>query len=253
MVARVIAVMNQKGGVGKTTTTANLAHALAQAGQRVLALDMDPQGQLAVGLGVHVNGHAGLDSVLLDGSPLADVLVDARDSLRLAPAGARLAEFEYVTEGGAERGMALCNALQQMGEGYDYVLVDAPPSTGLLAMNVIMAVDEVLVPVTGDFLGLHGVSRFMQILKHIDEALERETRVWIALTRFNERRRLARDVRDKLLEYFPGAVLTTAVRECSPLAECPGLGKTVFEYRSRAKGADDYRALAGDLMNRRTL
>lgn len=253
METRVIAVINQKGGVGKTTTTVNLAYALTQAGQRVLALDMDPQGQLSVGLGVYVNGHAGLDSVLLDGAPLADVLVDARAGLSLAPAGARLAEFEYVTEGGAERGMALRNALQQLGDGYDYVLVDAPPSTGLLAMNVLMAVDEVLVPVTGDFLGLHGVSRFMQILQHIDEALERETKVWIALTRFHERRRLARDVRDKLLEYFPGAVLTTAVRECSQLAESPSFGKTVFEYRSSGKGAEDYSALAQDLMNRRTL
>ncbi len=253
MSTRVIAVMNQKGGVGKTTTALNLACALAQDGRRVLALDMDPQGQLAVGLGVYVNGRAGLDSVLLDGAPLADVLVDARDRLKLAPAGARLAEFEYVTEGGAGRGMALRNALQQVGEGYDYVLVDAPPSTGLLGMNVLMAVDEVLVPVTGDFLGLHGVSRFMQILRHIDGALERETRVWIALTRFNERRRLARDVRAKLLEHFPGAVFATAVRECSALAESPSFGKTVFEYRSKGKGAEDYRALAQDVMNRRTL
>lgn len=253
MTTRTIAVMNQKGGVGKTTTALNLACALAQDGQRVLALDMDPQGQLAVGLGVHVNGHAGLDSVLLEGASLTGVLVEARASLRLAPAGQRLSEFEYATAGGAERGWQLRNALREIGGGYDFALIDAPPSAGLLAMNALMAVDEVVVPVTGDYLALHGVSRFMQILDHIDTALDRETRVWIALTRFNGRRRLARDVRDKLLEYFPGAVLATPVRECSALAESPSFGKSIFEYRSRGKGAEDYRALASDLINRRTL
>jgi chromosome partitioning protein len=253
MSARVIAVINQKGGVGKTTTTLNLAGALAQAGQKVLALDMDPQGQLAVGLGVYVNGHAGLDSVLFKEDELGNVLIEARERITLAPAGPRLSEFEYLSEGGAERGFALRDALAQVGVGYDYVLIDAPPSTGLLAMNVLMAVDEVLVPVTGDYLGLHGVSRFMQVLQHIDEALGRETRVWLAMTRYNDRRRLARDVRDKLLEYFPGRLLTTAIRECSQLAESPSFGKSIFEYRSKGKGAEDYAALAQDLVYRRTL
>ena len=253
MTTRTIAVINQKGGVGKTTTTLNVAHALSLAGKRVLALDLDPQGQLAVGFGVHVNGHAGVDSLLLDGNALPGILVETRERLALAPAGARLSEFEYIAEGGAERGWKLRDALDGIAGSYDYVLVDAPPSAGLLAMNVLMAVDEVLVPVTGDYYGLHGVSRFMQILRHIDEALERETRVWIALTRFHERRRLARDVRDKLIEYFPESVLATPVRECAQLAESPSFGKTIFEYRSKGKGAEDYAALTDDLVQRRTL
>jgi chromosome partitioning protein len=251
---RRIAVMNQKGGVGKTTTTLNLAHALALAGRKVAALDLDPQGQLGAGLGIMANGHGGLDTVLLEGSPLRQTIQPARERLRLAPAGPRLAEFELVSTGGASRGFRLREALRAGLDGdEDIVLLDAPPSAGLLAMNVLLAVEEVLVPVTGEYLALHGVSRFMGILRHIDESLKRRTRLWIALTRFNEHRRLAREVRDKLTEYFPGTVLATAVRESSALAESPGRAQTIFEYQRNGRGAADYRALADDLLNARTL
>jgi chromosome partitioning protein len=171
----------------------------------------------------------------------------------LAPAGQRLAEYEYVSEGGAQRGWRLSQALKEGGNGQDFVLIDAPPSAGLLSMNVLMAVEEVLIPVSSDILALHGVARFMRILRHIDESLDRKTRIWIAITRFNERRRLARDVRDKLLEYFPGQVLATPVRESVALAESPGTGKTIFEHQKNGKGAEDYRALADDLLSERTM
>ena len=267
---RRIAVMNQKGGVGKTTTTLNLAHALALGGCRVTALDLDPQGQLGAGLGVIANGHGGMDEVLLAQAPLRDVLQPARAQLQIAPAGPRLSEFEFMSEGGARRGWFLKEALQaglgdesMDGRGRPrrelavdddgMVLIDAPPSAGLLAMNVLMAVDEVLIPVTGEYLALHGVGRFMRILQHIDDSLERKTKLWIALTRFNERRRMAREVRDKLLEYFPGTVLATPIRESAAVADSPGVALSIFEYQRRGKGADDYRALADDLLNARTL
>jgi chromosome partitioning protein len=247
---RLIAVMNQKGGVGKTTCTLNLAHALALAGKQVLALDMDPQGHLAVGFGINETESA-LDDVMIDGAPLHGALIEARQGVQIAAAGPRLAEFEFVSGSGAERGWRLANAVKEAVNGYDYVLIDAPPSAGLLSMNVLMVAEEVLVPVSSDVLSLHGVARFMQILNHIDDSLGRKTQVWIAMTRFNDRRRLARDSRDKLLEYFPGQVLATPVRETAALAESPGTGKTIFEYQKNGKGAEDYRALAEDLINRR--
>ena len=250
---RRIAVMNQKGGVGKTTTTINLAHALALAGHTVLAIDLDPQGQLGAGLGVVANGHGGMDEVLISNTPLHQVTHAARERLQVAPAGSRLTEFEFVGEGGARRGFRLTESLKDGLDNEEFILIDAPPSGGLLAMNALLAVDEVLVPVTGEYLALHGVARFMRILRHIDESLSRETRLWIALTRFNERRRLAREVRDKLIEYFPGRVLATPVRETAALAESPGAGKSIFEYQRRGKGAEDYQALTDDLLNVRTI
>jgi chromosome partitioning protein len=250
---RRIAVMNQKGGVGKTTTTLNLAHALALAGQKVLAIDLDPQGQLGDGMGVRANGHGGIDEVLLSHTPLTEVMQPARERLHIAPAGPRLSEFEFVSEGGARRGWFLKEALAAPHGDEDVVLIDAPPSSGLLGMNALLAADEVLVPVTGDYLALHGVSRFMRILNHIDESLDRKTRLWIALTRFNERRRLAREVREKLLEYFPHTVLATPIRESSAVAESPGVALSIFEYQRRGNGANDYRQLADDLINTRTL
>jgi chromosome partitioning protein len=250
---RRIAVMNQKGGVGKTTTTINLAHALALAGHSVLALDLDPQGQLGAGLGVVSNGHGGMDEVLISGESLRHVVHAARERLQVAPAGPRLTEFEFVNDGGASRGFRLSESMKGGIGNEEFILIDAPPSGGLLAMNALLAVEEVLIPVTGEYLALHGISRFMQVLNHIDESLQRKTRVWIALTRFNERRRLAREVRDKLMEYFPNAVLATPVRESSAIAESPAVALSIFEYQRRGNGAADYRQLADDLINARTL
>jgi len=174
---RRIAVMNQKGGVGKTTTTLSLAHALALSGRRVTALDMDPQGHLGKGLGLNGEAEQGLDEVLLDGVPLEDNVLEVRERLRLVPAGERLAEVEMVAQGGASRGFRLNEALQGKMDNEDFIFIDCPPSAGLLSMNALFAAEEVVVPVSSDYLALHGVSRFMMILQHIEQALNRQMKV----------------------------------------------------------------------------
>ena len=250
---RTIAVMNQKGGVGKTTTTLNLAHALAMAGQRVTALDMDPQAHLTVSFGVVDRKARGMDRVLLDGTALTEVEQGVRDGLGLVPAGVKLGELEHLSKGGAKRGWLLRNAVAAMAAERDFLLVDCPPSSGMLAMNAMLAVQELLIPVSADYLALHGLSRLMGIIKHVEKALKLDMEKWLVLTRFDERRRLAWDVRSTLLKYFPGRVLATVVRESEELSVSPSFGKSVFEYQAHGRGADDYRSLAEDLIQGRSL
>lgn len=247
-----VAVMNQKGGVGKTTTALNLSHALAMRGFRVTAIDLDPQTQLTASFGVR-GMPRGVDDVLLDGMPVEALLQDVRDNIRLLPAGPRLGKVEALAAGGSRRGFLLSEALQRLGAKDDYVIIDCPPSAGILGMNALIAADDVLIPVSSDYLALHGLSRLVAVLKNLEKNLDREFRRWILLTRYQERRRLARDVRDKLLEYFPGQVLTTTVREAVVLSESPSFGQSIFEYKPSARSAQEYRDVTDDFLNGRTV
>ena len=185
---RVIAVMNQKGGVGKTTTTMNLAHALARMDKEVLAIDLDPQAHLTAGFGELQHLQSGVDEVLIDGSSIESVTHKTRDHLELLPAGEHLGEMEHSTEGGAKRGYKLNNAINEQVSDKDFVLIDCPPSSGILGMNALLAANEILIPVSGDFFALQGLSRLITIFKHIEQSLHKETRKWVVLTRFHERR-----------------------------------------------------------------
>jgi chromosome partitioning protein len=250
--SRVIAIMNQKGGVGKTTTTINLGHALALAGKKVTLLDMDPQGQVATGLGLN-NEKGGLDEVLLAGESLDNMVIPAREGLDVVPAGRGLSDFEHVTNGGSSRGQKLKQAIENSSlVDQDFVLIDCPPSTGLLGINAMFAADELIVPVSGDYLSLQGLSRMMQILKRAESLIGRKLNLWLVSTRMQMRRRLTQEVRNKILKYFPGRVFNTVIRENVSLAESPSFGKTIFDYKESSAGAEDYQSLAEDLLSGRT-
>lgn len=248
-----IAVINQKGGVGKTTTTLNLSHALALSGKKVLAIDLDPQAHLTAGFGALRKQQAGIADVMLDDVDVNDVSLEVRDNLYLVPAGARLGELEHVAKGGAKRGFLLRDAIKKYVKGKDFVMIDCPPSSGILGINALLASSEVLIPVSGDFFALHGLSRLMSIFQHIEDTLKQKTKKWVVLTRFHERRRLAREVREKIQSYFPERVYQTAIRETVALAESPGFGKTIFEYQASGNGANDYMELAADVIEQRVL
>ena len=250
---RVIAVINQKGGVAKTTTTANLGHALAMRGNRVTLFDLDPQGHLGAYLGKNERNVIGIDQVLLSGVAIDDALVEVRENLVLAPAGARLDRIEQLTEGRLEVSKRLKTAIEAQQGKADYLLIDCPPSAGLLVIIALYSCHEVLIPVNGDYLSLHGVSHFLGTLKNVEKALGHTIDYQLAMTRFYPRRRLARTIVGKLLEYFPGKVLATPVREAAALAEAPSFGKTIFEYAPRSYGSDDYKALAEDLATGRVM
>lgn len=242
-----IAVINQKGGVGKTTTAVNLGHALSQSGKRVLLVDLDPQGHLAPCLGIFRAPAEGVDSVLLRGDTFKAQALATRELLQLVPAGNALGEFER-QGGGGERAHVLRDALQRDLPDVDYVIFDCPPSAGLLVVNAVLACDDVLVPVAGDYLSLTGLAKLMGTIRKIESLRDRPLNKWVFLSRFISRRRLSQEVLAKLLYHFPNNLLNTSVREAAVLAECSGAGRTIFEYRPKSKSAQEFRQLADDLV-----
>lgn len=245
---RTIAVINQKGGVGKTTTTANLAHAFAIKGHSVTGIDMDPQGHLAAHWGCYQRDSSGVDKVILGEKTIPEVAILARDKLHLVPAGEGLKEIER-GESGDLLASSLKQALSAVSSTQDFTFIDCPPASGLLIDYALSAADEVIVPVAADYLALRGLSDIVETLRNFEHKLDKKFTYWIVVTRFHSRRNLSREVRNKLLEYFPDNMLATSIREASVLAECPSFGKTAFEYKGKNFGAYDYASLARDLMN----
>ncbi len=250
---KTIAVINQKGGVGKTTTTANLGHALALSGKRVLVVDMDPQGHLSACLGIFRPPLKGVDEVLLNKAPLQEHIHTNREGLHLLPAGANLERVEQLHSGGAERARLLKTALENAELDYDVVLFDCPPMFGIIVANVLMAVDEALIPINGDYLSLNGFAKLLATMKRFEPFREKPLECWVVLSRFHPRRRISRDVIARLAKHMPGRVLATAVRESVVLTECPSMGRTIFEYRKQSASAEDFMRLAQDLLQRRTM
>lgn len=253
---KVIAVINQKGGVGKTTTAINLAHALALSGQRVLALDLDPQGHLGVGLGVSEKNVPGMDEILLNGESLDEYIVSTRNTmgrsrLDVVPAGPGLTNMEHVTEGGKQRGLRLQKALQPFLQEYDAVIFDCPPSAGLLGMNALFAANELVIPISSDYLALHSLGNFMATLQFVEQTCGKNLSKHVLMTRYQKQRRLAREVRESLQEHFPKELMKTTIRETVALAESPSYGETIFEYKGVGNGADDYRQMAVELIQER--
>lgn len=251
--------MNQKGGVGKTTTTINLSHALAERGYKVVAIDLDPQSHLGLGMGL-LTAVDGLDKVFFDNASLDEVILPVKDrlgfnKLSVIAAGERLGEVDGGLKGGAARGWVLKKAIEasKQCQESDFILIDCPPSAGLLGMNALFAAEELLIPVSSDFLSLHGASRMVKIIDYIGESLNHKSKKWFVITRYHGRRRLAQEVKEKLKEYFKNEVLATPVRESVALAESPSYGQSIFDYQPKSNGAEDYRQLADDLLYERVM
>ncbi len=249
---RLIAVINQKGGVGKTTTAVNLAFALSRLGKQVMVIDLDPQGHLATSFGCHQQSE-GLDRVMLEGVDIESQAIEVRENLSIVPAGNQLHQIEQLNEGGAERGKLLKEALSGQFKEQDFVFIDCPPSSGMLVVNALFAVDEILIPMTGEYLALQGLSHLIRTIKSFEKTLNKKYRTWLAVQRFQTRRRLAKDVMELLKKHFPNRILATPVREAAMVAECPGLGKTIIEHRPGSRAAREFRQLAEDLIEERVM
>ncbi len=253
---RVVTVSNQKGGVGKTTTTVNLAAGLASIGARVLVIDLDPQGNASTALGVP--HHADVPSVydvLIEGEPLADVVQTSPESENLlcAPSTIHLAgaEIELVSQVAREHRLrtALSDYLEH--NHVDFVFVDCPPSLGLLTINAFTAATEVLIPIQCEYYALEGLSQLLgsvsMIQKHLNPELHLST---ILLTMYDGRTRLAQQVADEVRSHFPERVLSTVIPRSVRVSEAPSFGQTVIAYDGQSAGAVAYREAAVEIVRR---
>ena len=251
------AVINQKGGVGKTTTTANLGAGLARHGKRVLLIDMDPQANLSLHLDVDVHQEmASIYGVLRGEHPAGKALrATGTDQLDLLPSNIDLSgvEIELVNEVGRE--MILRDALQQdqvlRERGYDYVVIDCPPSLGLLAVNALTAADSVLIPVQSEFFALQGMGKLMQVVELVRHRLNpRLTVAAIVMCMFQGNTNLAREVVAEVKRFFGDKVMAATIRQNIKLAEAPSHGQTIFQYAPGSNGALDYDQLAREFLER---
>jgi len=250
---RLVAIINQKGGVGKTTTTANLCHALAESGKKVTVIDFDPQGHLAVSFGIISHDISGIDLVLLKEKTIDEQVVPIRENLQLIPAGSKLKDVEQMSNTGSPRGVLLRDALRGQLLDQDFIFIDCPPSSGLLVANALIATQEVLVPMAGDFLALQGLSHLMATIKRFEGALKRHYKLSVVISRYMSTRRISGQVLNVLLAHFPNQVLATVIRETALLAECPSFGQTILEYSPKSRSARDFRNLANDFLENRVM
>lgn len=249
--SQVLAIVNQKGGVGKTTTTINLGAKLAELGASVLIVDFDPQSNATAGLGIN---RAILKTSIYDALtgrlPLSQVVVSTRvDRLSLAPATMDLAgaNVELVSISGRE--FKLKEALSSARDSYDYILIDCPPSLGLLVVNALTAADSVLIPVQAEYFALEGVGQLISVIQLVQQGLNPELKVLGALiTMYSGNQKLSGEVLSELYRYFPRKIFRVVVPRTVKLAEAPSVGKTVFEHAPKSKGAKAYVFLAQEIL-----
>jgi chromosome partitioning protein len=247
--ARVIALANQKGGVAKTTTTLNLAVALKEKGKRVLIVDLDPQGNLTMSQGMNPDEISkSMFDVLVHRIPIQDVIVSAE--VDIAVSSIDLAGAELALSGMIGRERALEKALAPVKEGYDYVLMDTPPSLGLLTINAFVAADGIIVPVQCEYLSLRGLVQLQNTLEMIRENLNPGVEIQGILPTMYDRRTLhSREAVEILQENFGGLVFNTRIRKTVRYAEAPVKGQSVLAYDPSSEAAAMYRDLAKEVLN----
>jgi chromosome partitioning protein len=249
--ARVIAIVNQKGGVGKSTTAVNLGASLALMGRRVLIVDIDPQGNTTTGVGIDKRTvDRDVYNVLLQNAAIADVRHQTEvENLAIVPATLNLAGAEIELVSALQRESRLKSALAAVLHDYDEVLIDCPPSLGLLTINALTAATEVIIPVQAEYYALEGLSQLVAIVRRIKEGLNPDLMIrGVLITMFDGRTRLAGEVLEEVHRYFPDRVFQTQIPRNIRLSEAPSYGKPAILFDVKSRGAQAYLSLAKELV-----
>jgi chromosome partitioning protein len=251
--ARVVAITNQKGGVGKTTTAVNVSGELARRGRRVLLVDIDPQGNATTSLGISKRGLQSSSYDLLMGTAALErtVVASGRNELSLVPADQDLAGAAVELTEAHRREFRLRDALATARTRYDWIVLDCPPSLGLLTLNALCAADSVLIPLQCEYLALEGLAQLKSTLDRVREGLNRSLHIsGVVMTMYDGRTNLAQQVVDEVQRHFPRLIYRTLIPRSVRLSEAPSHGQLISEYDAQSRGAQAYSALADEFLQR---
>ncbi|OGL79335.1 chromosome partitioning protein ParA [Candidatus Uhrbacteria bacterium RIFCSPHIGHO2_12_FULL_60_25] len=250
--ARIISVVNQKGGVGKTTTAINLGAYLAEAGKFVLIVDLDPQANATSGIGVdHQTLEQGVYEAILGNVRMRDIVQPtAHETLRIAPATPALAGLNVELVSMDRREYKLHDALLEIRHDYDYILIDCPPTLGMITLNGIVAADEILIPVQAEYYALEGLGQLLETVNLVRDRIKPEIEVLGAvLTMYDSRTKLSDDVLQELYKHFPQNIFRSVIPRSVRLAEAPSFGRSIVMFDGSSKGAKAYERLAREVLD----